>query len=73
MAAPKKTAWSERDAGERFSIVMFGLCLTAVTVFMIYVGFTNAIRMDWWGVAMVAAFLLTLINLVLEWRRRDAR
>ena len=73
MAQPKKTLWRKRDPGQKLSIIMFGVCMAAAAAFMAYALVFRVGSGDWVKTLAPVGFFLSLIGLLLEWRRRNAR
>jgi hypothetical protein len=67
--------WQDRDAGEKFSLVMIGLCVVLAIGFLCYAAIASIVsgEIDWFAISMAALFTGNIMFAVRNWRRDHAR
>lgn len=73
MGEPRKILWSERDVGQRLSMIVGGGFFLAVTALMVFVGIRSALAGDWWQLLLPIGFIGMSVELLAQWKRRNAR
>jgi CHASE2 domain-containing sensor protein len=67
--------WQDREPGEKFSMVMLGLCGALVVGFLMFVAAKSVIsgKPDWFAILMSTVFSANIVFGIRGWRRRNAR
>jgi predicted permease len=73
MAEPIR--WKDREAGEKLSLVMLGLCCALAVFFLVFMAAKSVFlgKPDWFAIVMAGLFVSNIVFGVRNWRQRNAR
>ena len=69
----QKPAWQDRDPGQKFSIIMFGICTLLFAALGVYASFDGLRSGDTTEITSGTVILLCCVTVVLSWKKRNAR